>query len=80
MPGRLYSGVAGGRSPDRNYRGQPLGRVDVRELPGLFYLRIFIKVFVICLAIAVLLHALGLIGDPFVWMRAYLPFLMPKHH
>jgi hypothetical protein len=56
------------------------GDVDVRELPGLFYLRIFIKVFVIGLAIAVLLHALGLIGDPFVWMRAYLPFLMPKHH
>jgi hypothetical protein len=55
------------------------GDVDVRDLPGLFYVRIFIKVFVIGLAIAVLLHAFGLIGDPFVWMREYLPFLMPRH-
>ena len=55
------------------------GDVDVRELPGLFYVRMFIKVFVICLAIAVLLHAFGLTGDPFVWMRDYLPFLMPRH-
>jgi hypothetical protein len=55
------------------------GDVDVRDLPGLFYVRIFIKVFMIGLAIAVLLHAFGLIGDPFVWMREYLPFLMPRH-
>jgi hypothetical protein len=25
-----------------------------------------------------LLRAFGLIGDPFVWMREYLPFLMSK--
>jgi hypothetical protein len=55
------------------------GDVDVRDLPGLFYVRTLIKVFVIGLAIAVSLHAFGLIGDPFVWMREYLPFLMPRH-
>jgi hypothetical protein len=55
------------------------GDVDARDLPGLFYVRIVIKMFVIGVAIAVLLHAFGLIGDPFVWMREYLPFLMQRH-
>jgi hypothetical protein len=31
-----------------------------------------------CFAAAILLNALGLTGDPFVWARSYLPFLLPK--
>ena len=54
------------------------GTIDVREFPGWFYLLIFIKAAFICFSIAVLLHAFGWIGDPFIWMRQNLPFLMPK--
>jgi uncharacterized membrane protein len=52
--------------------------IDVRENPGGFYLLVFIKAAFICFAIAVVLNAFGLIGDPFVWMRHYFPFLMPR--
>ena len=52
--------------------------IDVRENPGGFYLLVFIKVAFVCFAAAVVLNAFGLIGDPFVWMRHYLPFLMPR--
>jgi hypothetical protein len=52
--------------------------IDVRENPGGYYLMIFINAAFVCFAAAVVLHAFGLIGDPFVWMRHYLPFLMPR--
>jgi hypothetical protein len=52
--------------------------IDVRENPGGFYLLVFIKVAFVCFAAAVVLNAFGLIGDPFVWTRRYLPFLMPR--
>lgn len=52
--------------------------IDVRDNPGGFYLLIFIKAAFVCLAVAVLLNAFGVIGDPFVWMRQNLPFLMPR--
>lgn len=53
--------------------------VDVREYPGWFYLLIFTKTVFISFALAVVLHAFGLIGDPFAWVRQTLPFLMPRH-
>ena len=49
-----------------------------RENPGGFYLTMFCKAGFVSFAIAVVLHALGLIGDPVVWMHANLPFLMPR--
>jgi hypothetical protein len=52
--------------------------IDVRENPGGFYLLIFIKAAFVCFAVAVLLNAFGLVGDPFIWMRHNLPFLMPR--
>jgi hypothetical protein len=52
--------------------------IDIKDNPGGFYLLVFIKAAFICFSIAVLLHAFGLIGDPFVWMRQNLPFLMPR--
>jgi hypothetical protein len=52
--------------------------VDVHENPGGFYLLVFIKAAFVCFAAAVVLNAFGLIGDPLVWMRQNLPFLMPK--
>jgi hypothetical protein len=69
LVGDLRTGVAASRN--RN--------VDVREYPGWFYLLVFTKKAFISFACAVVLHAFGLIGDPFVWMREYLPFLMPRH-
>jgi hypothetical protein len=54
--------------------------VDVREYPGWFYLLAFTKTAFISFAFAVVLHAFGLIGDPFAWMRQTLPFLMPRQH
>jgi hypothetical protein len=64
----LRTGIATGRR----------STIDVRENPGGFYLLVFIKAMWICLTTAVVLHAFGLIGDPFVWMRLYFPFLMPR--
>jgi hypothetical protein len=66
----LRTGVAVNRNRDSG--------IDVRENPGGFYLRVFVKAAFVCFATAVVLHAIGLIGDPFVWMRHYLPFLMPR--
>jgi hypothetical protein len=54
------------------------GTIDVKEFPGWFYLLIFIKAAFICLAVAVVLHAFDLVGDPFIWMHQNLPFLMPR--
>jgi hypothetical protein len=34
--------------------------------------------FCLLFAVAVLLNTFGLIGDPVVWMRQTLPFLMPR--
>ena len=64
----LRTGVAASRN----------STVDVREYPGWFYLLIVTKTVFISFAFAVVLHAFGLIGDPFVWMRQNLPFLMPR--
>ncbi len=52
--------------------------IDARENPGGFYLTVFCKVAFVCFAVAVVLNAFGLIGDPFVWMREHFPFLMPR--
>ena len=43
--------------------------IDVRENPGRFYLIMFWQAGFVGFAIAIILHALGLIGDPFVWME-----------
>jgi hypothetical protein len=68
LANELRTGIATGRR----------STIDVRENPGGFCLLIFIKAAFVCFAVAVLLNALGLIGDPFVWMRQNLPFLMPR--
>ena len=52
--------------------------IDVRDNPGGFYFIQLCKAGFVCFAIAVMLNSLGLIGDPFVWMRQTLPFLMPR--
>lgn len=52
--------------------------IDVRENPGGYYLLIFIEAAFGSFALAVLLNAFGLTGDPFIWMRQKLPFLMPR--
>jgi hypothetical protein len=54
------------------------GNIDAKEYPGLFYLRVVIQIGFIAFSAAVVLHAFDLIGDPFVWARHYLPFLMPR--
>jgi hypothetical protein len=64
----LGTGLASGRR----------STIDIRENPGGFYLVVFCKAAFVCFAVAVILNALGLIGDPFVWMRRTLPFLMPR--
>jgi hypothetical protein len=64
----LRTGTASGRNRD----------VDVREYPGWFYLLIFTKTAFVSFAFAVVLHAFGLIGDPLLWMRQTLPFLLPR--
>jgi hypothetical protein len=66
----LRTGVAVGRNSKST--------IDVRENPGGFYLLVFVKAAFVCFATAVVLHGFGLIGDPLVWMRHYLPFLMPR--
>ena len=52
--------------------------INVSENPGGFYLTMFCKAAFVCFAIAVILNALGLIGDPFVWLAQTFPFLMPR--
>jgi hypothetical protein len=64
----LRTGVAAGHN--RN--------VDVREYPGWFYLLVLPKTAFAGFAFAMVLHAFGLTGDPLVWMRQTLPFLMPR--
>jgi hypothetical protein len=38
----------------------------------------FCKAAFICFAIAVILHAYGVIGDPFVWFAQTFPFLVHR--
>ena len=50
--------------------------IDIRDNAGGFYLTVACKAGFVCFAIAVLLNALGLIGDPFAWIARTLPFLV----
>jgi hypothetical protein len=52
--------------------------VNVKDSPGAFYQICFCRAALICFAVAVILNAFGVIGDPFTWAHTYLPFLMPK--
>ena len=52
---------------------------DAKENPGGFYLIMFGKGAVGCFAIAMLLHSLGLIGDPAIWLHQTFPFLRSGH-
>jgi len=49
--------------------------IDRRDNPGGFYLYTLANVLFVIFAIAVLLNALGLIGDPFVWIKQTLWFM-----
>jgi hypothetical protein len=49
--------------------------IDIRDNAGGFYLTVACKAGCICFAVAVLLNALGLIGDPFAWMARTFPFM-----
>ena len=49
--------------------------IDARENPGGFYLVMFAKGAFACFAAAMLLHSLGLIGDPVTWIHQTFPFL-----
>jgi hypothetical protein len=49
--------------------------IDARENPGGFYLIMFGKGAFACFAAATLLHTMGLIGDPAVWVHQTFPFL-----
>jgi hypothetical protein len=49
--------------------------IDAKENPGGFYLIMFAKGAFACFAAAVLLHTLGLIGDPATWIHQTFPFL-----
>jgi hypothetical protein len=49
--------------------------IDIKENAGGFYLTIACKAAFVCFAIAVLLNAFGLIGDPFAWLARTFPFL-----
>jgi hypothetical protein len=53
--------------------------VKLARLVRWFYLLVFTKTAFISSAFAAVLHASGLIGDPFVWVQT-LPFLMPRQH
>jgi hypothetical protein len=50
---------------------------NVEPSRGAFYLFVFCRAAFASFAIAVVLNAFGMIGDPFVWMHHNLPFLMP---
>jgi hypothetical protein len=67
----LMSDLGSGNARSRN------SSFNVRESPGAFYLIVFCKAAFVSFAIAIVLNAFGLIGDPFVWMHRNLPFLMP---
>jgi hypothetical protein len=68
----LTSDLGSGNARSRN------SSYNVKESPGAFYLIVFCKAAFVSFAIAVVLNAFGMIGDPFVWMHQNLPFLMPK--
>lgn len=52
--------------------------IEAKDNPGGFYLIQFVKTCFVCFAIAVLLNTLGLIGDPYIWLKQNLPFLAPR--
>jgi hypothetical protein len=52
--------------------------INVDENPGGFYLVVFCKVAFVCFAVAVILHALGVLGDPYVFIAQHLPFVLPS--
>jgi hypothetical protein len=52
--------------------------INVSENPGGFYLTVFCKSAFVIFSVAVLLHALGVVGDPFAFVARNLPFLMPR--
>ena len=52
--------------------------IDLSDNPGGFYLTIACKAAFVSFAFAVLLNALGLIGDPFVWFTQTFPFLVHR--
>ena len=52
---------------------------SVDENPAGFYLIVCVKAAFVCFGIAVALHALGLIRDPYVWIAQHTPFLMHAH-
>lgn len=47
--------------------------IDRRENPGGFWLSLLVRALFVAYAVAVLLWAFGLIGDPYVWLHAMLP-------
>lgn len=50
--------------------------IDIRDNAGGFYLTIACKAAFAGFAMAVLLNALGLIGDPFAWFARTFPFMV----
>lgn len=52
--------------------------IDRRDNPGGFYLTTLVNVLFAGFAIAVLLNALGLIGDPFLWLKQAFWFMKFK--
>ncbi len=53
---------------------KPAWTIDRDENPGGFWFTVLCKAAFVGFAIAVLLHALGLIGDPVVWIQQTFPF------
>jgi hypothetical protein len=49
--------------------------IEAKENPGGFYFLMFAKGAMGCFAGAILLHSLGLIGDPVIWIHQTFPFL-----
>ncbi len=54
---------------------KPAWTIDRQENPGGFWFTVLCKAAFVGFAIALLLHALGLIGDPVAWIRQTFPFL-----
>jgi len=52
--------------------------IDRRDNPGGFDLTTLANMLFVIFAIAVLLNALGLIGDPFVWIKQAFAFMKFK--
>jgi hypothetical protein len=51
---------------------------DAGENSGGFYPTMFCKAAFVSLAVAVILNAFGVIGDPFAWFARTFPFLVPR--